>query len=67
MILAILFLLDFSILIHICSMKFVITFNNASEDRDSLPDSFAIPLPPKVKKRTEKYVLFVRLAVHVNH
>ena len=25
-----------------------------SEDRDSFPDGFAIPLPPKVKKRTEK-------------
>ena len=39
----------------------------ASEDRDLFPDGFAIPSPPKVKKRTEKYVLFVRLAVHVNH
>ena len=25
-----------------------------SEDRDSFPDGFEIPLPPKVKKRTEK-------------
>ena len=39
----------------------------ASGDRDSFPDGFTIPLPPKVKKRTEKYVLFVRLTVHVNH
>ena len=39
----------------------------ASEDRDSFPDGFAIPLFSKVKKRIAKYVLFVRLTAHVNH
>ena len=29
----------------------------ASEDRDSFPDGFAIPLPPKIKKPTEKCVV----------
>ena len=38
-----------------------------NEDRDSFLNGLAIPLPPKVKKRTEKYALFVRLAVHVKH
>ena len=39
----------------------------ASEVRDSFPEGFAIPLSPKVKNRIAKYVLFVRLTVHVNH
>ena len=68
MILAILFLLDFSILIVIFAVCNLLLLSIITcEDKDSFPDSFAVPLPPKVKKRTEKYVLFVRLAVHVNH